>query len=482
VRRKTELPNRWPDHYRHIVTAAVFTVDRTLLNGSVDEVIGRHLRDAGLLQGPAEAAPYRSAPEAWRSGPRVSAAARRAEGWSVKAVSGVAEGVADELVGRLHPYLGPLLEEHRAAGHRLVLASQTAQPLVVSFAARLGIEDVVGPVWEMRDHAYTGGLDDAHPWGRGKLVALRSWARGAAVSLRAAHAYAGSSSDANVLAAVQRPVAVNPDPVLAALARMEGWPIRHLDVPPQVIKIAGRELQEWFRPLQHPAFIPNAHFDLKGTDRIPSKGPVILVFNHRSYFDPTAMALLVARAGRTARFLGKKQVFDVPIIGRIGLALGGIRVDRSSGSDEPLDAATAALAGGELVCMAPQGTIPRGPAFFETELKGRWGAARLAARTGAPVIPVGLWGTELVWPRSSRLPSLSWPPPTITVTVGPPVTLGLADPDADTRAIMAAIVGLLPPAARQKRTPTDEELRRTFPPGYRGDASRESDRRPGTDT
>ena len=47
----------------------------------------------------------------------------------------------------------------------------------------------------------------------------------------------------------------------------------------------------------------------------------------------------------------------------------------------------------------PEGTIPRGPAFFDPELKGRWGAARLAAMTGAPVIPVGMWGTEQVWPR-----------------------------------------------------------------------------------
>ena len=58
--------------------------------------------------------------------------------------------------------------------------------------------------------------------------------------------------------------------------------------------------------------------------------------------------------------------------------------------------------GGELLMLAPEGTIPRGPAFFDPELKGRWGAARLAAATHAPVIPVGLWGTEKVWPRSSR--------------------------------------------------------------------------------
>ena len=54
----------------------------------------------------------------------------------------------------------------------------------------------------------------------------------------------------------------------------------------------------------------------------------------------------------------------------------------------------------------PQGTIPRGPAFFDPVLKGRWGAARLRQMTGAPVIPIGLWGTEKVWPRSSRLPNV----------------------------------------------------------------------------
>ena len=78
---------------------------------------------------------------------------------------------------------------------------------------------------------------------------------------------------------------------------------------------------------------------------------------------------------------------------------------RASGSDEPLEAAAEALRAGELISMAPQGTIPRGPAFFDPVLKGRWGAARLAAETRAPVIPVGLWGTEKVWPRNARLPA-----------------------------------------------------------------------------
>jgi putative phosphoserine phosphatase/1-acylglycerol-3-phosphate O-acyltransferase len=131
------------------------------------------------------------------------------------------------------------------------------------------------------------------------------------------------------------------------------------------------------------------------------------------------MGLLIAKAGRSLRGLGKKEVFDVPIVGLLAKGSGGIRVDRGTGSDEPLEAAITAIKGGELLMLAPEGTIPRGPAFFDPKLKGRWGAAKLAAATRAPVIPVGLWGTEKVWPRSERLPRFSLSErPLVTATAG----------------------------------------------------------------
>ena len=101
------------------------------------------------------------------------------------------------------------------------------------------------------------------------------------------------------------------------------------------------------------------------------------------------MGLLLAKRGRPVRFLGKKEVFDVPIVGQMAKAFGGIRVDRGTGSDEPLQEAAEALRAGEVVAIMPQGTIPRGEAFFDPVLKGRWGAARLAHMTRVPVIPVG---------------------------------------------------------------------------------------------
>ncbi|MCC5954441.1 MAG: HAD-IB family hydrolase, partial [Acidimicrobiia bacterium] len=117
---------------------------------------------------------------------------------------------------------------------------------------------------------------------------------------------------------------------------------------------------------------------------------------------------------------------------------------------------------------------------------GGWGGPMRAANPGAPVIPIGLWGTEKVWPRNARLPNVLnvTSPPDVTVRVGPPVELAHEDPEADTEAVMAAIVDLLPPEAREVREPTAEELASVLPPGASADAAdaeREANRRPGTD-
>ncbi|MET0327017.1 MAG: HAD-IB family hydrolase [Ilumatobacteraceae bacterium] len=469
-------------------SAAIFDLDRTLIAGPSGPAFASHLGAAGIHQrslpgADLVAATYRALGETAITAPGARLAARATAGWPVEAVRAAAEAAADELMEQVQPYAPGVMEQHREAGRVLVMATTSPAPLVTPFAERLGFDAVVATQWTQEDGTYTGGVDGPLVWGRGKLEAVKAWAADESIDMKSSYAYSDSYYDAPLLDAVGHPTAVNADLRLVALARLKGWPLRHFDLPEGVLKIAGRELQEWTRPLQRPEMLANVRLDIAGVENIPKTGPVIAVFNHRSYFDATVVTTVLGQTGRSFRFLGKKEVFDAPVIGFFSKMAGGIRVNRSSGSSEPLEHAIRALRAGEAVALAPEGTIPRGPAFFETELRGRWGAARLAEATGAPVYPVGLWGTEVVWPRNRRLPRFDLPErPEIRVRVGEAVPLKHRSLEADTKRIMAALVDQLPDEARVKKHPTNEELLATFPPGYRGDPTREPDRRPGTDT
>lgn len=471
-------------------SAAIFDLDRTLISGSSATIVSRHLADAGISAGhdipfaDTLADIYERFGENWLMMQPAKYGGRSAAGWDVATVNEACKKAAKEVAEHLQPFAQSVFDGHRADGRLLVLATTSPEPFVRPIMEALGFDDLVCTKWRSHQGKFTGELDGEFLWGRAKADGVIAWAKANKVALAKSYAYSDSYFDSPLLDAVGNPVAVNPDLQLAATAVLKGWPIRHLDKSEGVAKLAGREIQDWTRPLVRPELVaPYASFDISGIENIPTEGPALLVFNHRSYFDPTVMGLVAAKAGRSIRGLGKKEVFDVPVFGKIARALGGIRVERASGSNEPLEKAADALNGGEVVMMAPQGTIPRGPAFFDPELKGRWGAAKLAAMTGAPIIPVGLWGTEVVWPRSARLPNVTFTDrPVVTATVGGPVGIGGDDPDADTTTIMSAISALLPPESQERRTPSAEELARTFPPGYTGDPNAEAERRPGTDT
>ena len=451
--------------------AAFFDMDRTLLRGASGPVISRVLRDAGLVSErtvPGESAMYRFFDVVGETLPAMilaRGAALLARGWDAEVVRAAGREAAEQLATNVTPYALPLIQHHQAEGRPVVLATTTPDHLVRPLAERLGFDDVVATRYGEEAGVFTGGLEGEFVWATGKRSAVTAWAARNDVTLADSYAYSDSVYDLPLLAAVGHPHAVNPDPRLLLAATLARWPVVHLDAPPGVPKLLGMEPYDVLRQLARPAAVPYARFRFGGVRHIPTSGPGIVVANHRSYFDPAALVLLAARAGRSLRFLGKKEVFDAPLLGPAMRSLGHIRVDRGTGSEAPLDAAAAALAGGELICILPQGTIPRGRDFFEPDLKGRPGAARLAARTGAPVVPVGLWGTEAVWPRSSKLP-LVWNvvnPPRVEVRAGPPVALGHDDTEADTAVVMEAIQGLLPPDLRRRRTPTDDEVRRATP-------------------
>ena len=472
--------------------AAFFDLDRTLLAGASGSVYSDAMRDSGFVGRsiPGEKLLYtvfNTIGETLPSMALARQAATFARGRARDAMREAGDAAAGTLAAMIQPFAWPLINEHRHAGRKVIIATTTPYDLVKPLADSLGFDDVIATRYGVNaDGTFDGSIVGPFVWAQGKLAAVRDWAAAAGVELSDSYAYSDSVFDTPLLSAVGNPVVVNPDPSMIVMAALRRWPVRHFDVSPGVFKIPvlGIELQRVLQQFARPQLMPYARFDIDGIENIPKHGPGILVMNHRSYFDAAAMSIAIARSGRAVRFLGKKEVFDAPVVGQIASAMGGIRVERASGSVEPLHAAVSALEAGELVTLAPQGTIPRGKAFFEPVLKGRWGAARLHQLTEAPMIPIGMWGTEKVWPRSSRLPHVLniTDPPTVRIRVGPSI-LGLKGRSlkADTERIMKAIVKQLPPEARKRRTPTPDELALTYPPGYNGDPAAESDRRPGTD-
>jgi 1-acyl-sn-glycerol-3-phosphate acyltransferase len=146
---------------------------------------------------------------------------------------------------------------------------------------------------------------------------------------------------------------------------------------------------------------------VRGADRIPATGPVILAANHRAAVD-TAFIPLVAP--RRVAFLGKAEYFTGRgLRGRLMAAflgaLGYIPVDRSNAR-----AGLAALAAGREVLErgGAFGIYPEGTRSLDGKLhRGHTGVASLALSTGAVVVPVGLIGTERVQPVGRLIPRLA---------------------------------------------------------------------------
>ncbi len=461
--------------------SAVFVdLDRTLLRGASGPVIDRALREEGLLDGrprlpagPLIYGLYDALGETLPMMALVRGAAQFVSGWPESAFRRAGERAAPFLLDMVQPFAMSILDEHRQDGRLIVLATTTPADLVRPLVDALGFDDLVATRYARAAGTLSGGIEGDFVWGPGKLSAVRKFCRDDSIDLRSSHAYSDSIYDVPLLRAVGHPHALKPDARLRVVARMLRWPVEYWDRPPGVPKFAGVEPYHLLRMVVRPESFPYARFDISGVDRIPASGPVLVAANHRSYFDVVALALVAARLGRPVRFLAKRELFDAPLIGQMARALGGIPVDRGSGSDKPLREATRALRAGEVVVILPQGTIPRGPAFFDRELRGRTGAARLAKATGAPVVPIGIWGTERVWPRSSRVPNMTnlTHPPKVRVRVGRPLDVNGTDAAEETTRLMSAITALLPKEARKKHEPTADELKRSYPPGRRTNRS-----------
>lgn len=192
---------------------------------------------------------------------------------------------------------------------------------------------------------------------------------------------------------------------------------------------------------------------IEGLENVPKTGPLIVVANHLHNADPLLISIAVPRP---VHYMAKKELFAVPVIGRIIRLGGAFPVDRGTADRAAIRTADLTLKQGIAVGMFPEGTRSKtGALKFALP-----GAAMIAQLTGAPVLPVTITGSERLpfngeTHRPDRQASHARRRRGVTITIGAPFTVPTRDDDGHkldrteaTNRLMVEIARRLPPEYR----------------------------------
>ena len=189
--------------------------------------------------------------------------------------------------------------------------------------------------------------------------------------------------------------------------------------------------------------------DLVGKENIPKEGPLIIVANHMSLADPPVLAVSI---NRRVIFMAKQQLFRSPLTSYLIRSLGAFPVHRGQLDMSALKQAEQVLQQGLALAMFPEGMRSRRGRLKEAFS----GAALIARHSGAPILPVGISGTEKIKSTASLLRR-----PRITVNIGHTFYL-TAGSDRLTKA-----------ALKELTDDIMEHIAELLPQEYRGSYSRE---------
>jgi 1-acyl-sn-glycerol-3-phosphate acyltransferase len=159
-----------------------------------------------------------------------------------------------------------------------------------------------------------------------------------------------------------------------------------------------------------------------GVDRAPDAGGFVLAPSHRSMMDIPLAAIVTKRR---LRFMGKASVFKIPVLGTLFSVLGGFPVARDGTDRKAVRDSIAMLEAAEALCVFPEGTRQNGPKIQPLQP----GAAYLSLRSGAPILPIAIAGSEEI------LRDHKWPVPyfgRVVIVVGEPIV-----PDARASGVVA---------------------------------------------
>ena len=343
---------------------------------------------------------------------------------------------------QIYPESRALVDAHLRKGHPVAIIS-SATPYQVEPAARdLDIEHVLCTRLEVNKGTFTGAVVRPTCFGVGKVTAAESLVEECGVNLDQSFFYSDSDDDLQLLERVGNPRPLNPNKKLLAIAERRGWPVRRFGSRGQT------QVTDWIRSLLVPASFVGSFFaglpiwaltgsrrealnfsvslfadtasaliglnlKVEGEHHLWSHRPAVFIFNHQSNVDMVIIARLLRR---DITGVGKREIGDMPVIGRVMEAAGVVLIDRkntASAIEAMSPLVDAMRVEGKSVCLSPEGTRAVTPRLADFKK----GAFHLAMQAQVPIVPIVIQNSSDVQPKGDLL----YHPGTVQVEVLPPV-------------------------------------------------------------
>ena len=342
----------------------------------------------------------------------------------------------------IYPESRALVQAHLDKGHTVAIISSATPYQVKPAAHDLGIETVLCTELEVEKGSFTGAVIRPTCFGIGKVTAAESLVEKFGVDLDKSFFYSDSDDDLQLLERVGNPRPLNPNGRLLAIAERRGWPVRRFG------SRGSTQVSDWIRSLMLPASLVGSYLaglpiwaltgskrealnfsvsvfadtasaliglnlKITGEQHLWSHRPAVFIFNHQSNVDLVVMARLMRR---DISGVGKRELRDLPIIGRVLEASGVVLIDRSntaSAIESMAPLVDAMRVEGKSVCLSPEGTRAVTPKLAEFKK----GAFHLAMQAGVPIVPVVIHNSGDVQPKGDML----YHPGTVKVEVLPPM-------------------------------------------------------------
>lgn len=213
------------------MTLAIFDLDNTLIAGDSDHLWGEYLVSQGIVDAAGFKATNDQFYEDYLAGQLDIHAYQRfvlkilTEHPLEQLLRWREAFMAQEIAPLMLPRAAELLAQHRAQGHFLLIITATNDFITQPIAEQLGVDHLLATTAGQDDSGYTGDITGVPCYREGKITRLEAWLADTGHDLAGAYFYSDSHNDLPLLRKVDNPVAVDPDPTLAATAREQGWPI-----------------------------------------------------------------------------------------------------------------------------------------------------------------------------------------------------------------------------------------------------------------